>query len=320
MNTMIKRMPGVASLAVVGALLTCATLSASPYAFTGMGNWGITMDVTVGGSHPGSLSFTTPLDVSAKVGHYQWTQLNGVFVHETRVPSPGPSYPGYQQFDAEALFFKADFNYAYFAVVSSTPQTGVQWPSWYGSSRFGPGDLRLKIGADTYGVGMRQTSGLAWDTGNGASIMHRVRDNYNTSSPAARNTATAGMVRKGADWWWTDNPNNSTENKNAFFDPSTGTYTGSASFAAYNTGVSDGGYPNYIFEAMVPWTSLGFANLQSAVNRVIVAYWQPDCGNDGINFEFSIPASNVPEPGSLGVFGTCLSSLLGGICYRRRRS
>ncbi len=88
-------------------------------------------------------------DVQYAVGSYKYTKVNGVWSPPHQPASPGLGYGDiHYKFDAMALFFKPELDYAKFMVVTGMPSTGTTATNvGYGSRQFGPGDLKIDIGS-----------------------------------------------------------------------------------------------------------------------------------------------------------------------------
>ncbi len=271
--------------------------------------WGITLGTqTYNGSTCLSFTGVSGSGAQAVVGAYPYTSVDGTWQGPFAAASPGVGFLASQKSDAQGLFFRADSQYAYFTLICGTPQTGYAAAECgTGTRLFGPGDLKIDIGGDTYGVGMR-LSGLPWniDPTTTAANLQIYKAAGGTDSLNARDAGTLGDVELDPSWDRAGNQDLApgSDAASAFFVSGSGAHTGAASVSCDYTGISIGGAGVYAYEVTVPWTAFG----TDSGNTSLTASWRPDCGNDIISSGFSRPVTvgAVPEP-------TSIVSLVGGV-------
>ena len=264
------------------------------------------------------LSFTTTGSDNSwyQVGCYPYAQVNGVWTSAVAA-DPGPDYGDlHLKTDAMAMFFDYDSSQAKFLIIAGIPPSGITASQWYGGREFGPGDLKLDIGGNIYGIGMRD-GGLHWaeDHSPDASYLdiHEAESGAVAQDQHVRDASNIGQIKLNPDWYHVDNPDVFGIDKSyAFFDATSGiSNDGTATINVEPMNVQIGDYPMciYAYEVIVPWASIGVIN---GAEISFTASWRPDCGNDIINKEFSV---ELPEPCSLIAI---LTGLIGLIGLRRR--
>jgi len=94
-----------------------------------------------------------------------WTPVRGAHMHENwrtdgdeHAPDPGPRYYISEAFDLEAMYL--DFDWAndqiVYSIVTSMPTTGFDQVPWYPGYFFRAGDIRFRIGSNTYVMGTHE--------------------------------------------------------------------------------------------------------------------------------------------------------------------
>ena len=196
------------------------------------------------------------------------------------------SYPyGGENFDAEALYFAADANYLYLAIVQSMPEAGV--PDPYGRNIwYTPGDIALNLDIGTEG---------GTPTGE-----------YGYELGVSTQGADMGAVYSMPDW--------TLPQANVGFPvntPSTivdGTLVGYGNLvyvsgdAVYGSQLECWGN-TYIIEAALPWDLLGDVQLGDDM----LIHYTISCGNDVLDLMTDMPVPTgqvVPEPAALIFVGT----------------
>ncbi|MGQ9456356.1 MAG: hypothetical protein ACUVRS_00505 [Armatimonadota bacterium] len=245
-------------------------------------------------------------DIQYVLGSYKYTKINGVWSVAHQPASPGLGYDDiHRKFDAMALFFKPETEYARFMIVTGMPWTGTTAANLgYGNRMFGPGDLKIDVGSTNYGVGLRQ-GGLFWgtvDPGPSKPWFQVHKAEGGTDIISARDAGTLGTIEKNPQWDHVDNhilPAYS-DAAYAFFRAGSGTLMpGTAILTFHDTGLTLEGFKVYAYEVAVPWSSIE-VNPQRYAFR---ASWRPDCGNDIItgNFEgtCNLPLPVVPDASAL---------------------
>jgi len=262
-------------------------------------------------------------DVQYAVGSYKYTKVNGAWDPATHDPaSPGLGYNDiHRKFDAMALFFRPELDYARFMIVTGMPSTGTTASNvGYGSRQFGPGDLKIDVGSVSYGVGLRQ-GGLVWgtvDPGPSQPWFRIHKAEGGTDIISARDTGTLGTIKKNAQWDRVDNHTATpySEKAYAFFRADSGTLMpGTATVSFADTGVLLQGFSVHSYEVCVPWTSLEIDPAHFAFS----ASWRPDCGNDIIAANFSGSRGIVPPVPEASTLFLALSGLSAMGIVRRRR-
>ena len=309
---MIKRLVTILVIILVGASIGTG---ASAYGF-----WGIGLGVdTYEASDQLSFSGVAQSGAQYVVGGYKYTCVDGTWLGPFPAAAPGEEYLASRRSDAQGLFFKADADAARFVVITGADQNGRPAPEvGTGTRLFGPGDLKIDIGGQTYGVGLRQ-SNLLWavdplTTNPEFQIWH----NGEIDDINARDAGTLGRVELNP--WW-DRAGHSalpsdSDMTSAFYVSGSGTLVGSATVDFSYTGLSLYGAKVCAYEIAVPWTALGIdpKSFQMDVS------WRPDCGNDILSATFSTGLSDVsavPEPSSLA---SVMGGVAGLLAVRRRRS
>jgi hypothetical protein len=281
--------------------------------------WGITVGTaTYGGAT--QLTFSgVGSDVQYVPGSYQYTEVNSTWYGPFTAASPGAGYTAAAMCDADGLFFKTDGTNAIFEVVTGDPQTGFTAPELgYGTRQFGPGDLKIDVGSNTYGLGMR-ISNLTWNLGPTSEPEFQItKANGGLDSLSARDAGTSGIVALNPTWDHVDNASLPTKSSAAyaFFVSGTGTNVGSDTVTVTKTSANLNGADIYAYQVTVPLATLGL----TGANYSFTASWRPDCGNDLITGSFSgsnnVGTPTVPEPMSLVLAALGLT----GIGLRKIRS
>jgi len=264
---------------------------ASDYSF-----WGITMGQE---SYAGrsQVTFSGVGSTQYIVGGYPYSKVDGAWYQTNDAPSPGTDYAAWRAFDAQAMFFRGDSQYAHFAMVGGCNPNGVTFgPGGYGDRQFGPGDLRINIGGSWYGVGVRQ-GGLKWYDGDNAQFKIYRADTMEAAAASTRDAGNVGVVERNPIWYHADHAGLAPVDNQAyaFFAPGSGTNTGAAVVSVTDTGVNFDGYDSFMYEVAVPWAALGYTD--QPTNTTVYAQWMPDCGNDYLGGNFRM--STVPEPSSV---------------------
>ena len=293
-------------LAILAASLL-VTGNASAYEF-----WGVTVGTA---EHEGATQLTfdglAGSGIQYAVGGYEYTRVDSDWQGPFPAAAPGEGYLASRKSDAQGLFFKFDANYAKFVVITGSAQTGAPAPELgTGTRLFGPGDLTIDVGGDTYGVGLR-LSGLDWAidpaTTNPEHLIYH--PDGSVASIYARDVGTAGDIELNPTW---ARAGHSTlpigsEMAPAFFVSGSGDQAGSANVTYEDTGIVMYGAEVYAYELEVPWTAL---NVDPENFDILISYG-PDCGNDIIKVDFSsnFGPGPVPEPGSWVVVLSGLAGL-----------
>jgi hypothetical protein len=291
--------------------LTCLCSGAFGYSF-----WGITL----GTDSYNSMNQLTFNGVGASgaqyaVGGYNYTWVDNQWCGPFPAALPGESYSVHRKMDAQAIFFMPDSTTAHFVVITGMRQTGVAAPECgYGSRVIGPGDLRIAVNGDEYGVGMRLDN-LLWavdpNTTSPSFQIHKSQGGVDNIH--ARDAGTLGRVEQNPQWDRVGNAElaNNPEAAHAFYVKDSGTLTGSATVTYEDTGTALYGARVYAYKVDIPWQALDMASGQSEFQ----AMWGPDCGNDQVAGTFRGTApGQVPEPGGM----ICLSAAL-VVLYTYRR-
>jgi len=282
--------------------------------------WGISVGTgAYGGSSQLTFSGVSQSGAQYVVGGYKYTCVDGTWLGPFPAASPGEGYLASRKSDAQGLFFRADADAARFVVITGSAQYGQPAPEvGTGTRLFGPGDLKIDVGANTYGVGLRQ-GGLLWAVDpSTTNPEYKIWHNGQTDSIHARDAGTLGSVELNPQW---DRVGHSTLPSNsdmasAFYVSGSGTLAGSATVSFENTGLSLSGAKVFAYTIAVPWSVLGIGPGDSTMR----ASWRPDCGNDILsgNFSMNVPTntSAVPEPSA---FAGILSGIVGlvGVCRKK---
>ncbi len=269
--------------------------------------WGITIGTTVHNGAP-QLTFSGVAASGAQyvVGSYNWTLVDSVWYGPHAAASPGLGYNNiHRNFDAMGLFFLPQVDVAKFMIVTGMPQTGVDAASaGYGNRLFGPGDLKLDVSGNTYGIGLR-LSNLLWavDPNTTSPYFKIYKAEGGADSIYARDVGTLGRVELNPRWDHVDHYNMPACDPRgyAFFVSGSGTLVGSASVSYADTGLMLDTGRIYVYEASVPWSTIGINHGLFS----LTASWRPDCGNDMIVGNFCgtrpevPPSPAIPEPMSI---------------------
>lgn len=229
----------------------------------------------------------------------QWTPKAGIFYAADDTP-PTQDYvnPGHggQTFDAEAIYFTRDRDYAYFAVVSGMPPTGAT----VGGTLYRPGDIAI----DLLGDGIPRECGIAVTSHDGLTpggVYHPLTWQTTAGFPVNAPTLIAGASTR---LWHADGAN--------------------LSYLLVYDGSEHGDYAgndHYLIEASVPLSALGLAP-----GNTFSVHWTASCGNNAINLTCQIPppppenpppGSDVPEPATAMLLG---GGLLAALIARRRKN
>lgn len=287
---------------VLSIIFALSLLSTGAFAYD---LWGITMGTQVYDGAP-QLTFNGVAASGAQyaVGSYKWTWVDSAWIGPNAPASPGLGYNDvHRSFDAMGLFFKADAEAARFAVLTGMPQTGTTAASaGYGTRVFGPGDLKIDIGASTYGVGLRLDN-LLWavDPATTSPYFKIYKAEGGVDSIYARDAGTLGRVELNPRWDHVDHYGLAANDPAgyAFYVKDTGSLAGSATVAFGDTGLTLGTGHVYVYEAVIPWATLGI----DPGAFEMTASWRPDCGNDMVvgHFSGTTPPNppDIPEPMSL---------------------
>ena len=251
------------------------------------------------------------------VGGYEYTRVGSEWYGPFPAAAPGEGYLASRRSDAQGLFFKADVDAARFVIITGAAQTGAPAPECgTGIRLFGPGDLKIDVGENTFGVGLR-LDGLLW-----ALDPYTTNPDYQIRRPEggadsiyARDAGTLGSVEINPQWARAGHSTLAagSDMAYAFFKSGSGSAVGSATVEYRSTGIVLCGAGVYAYEVAVPWSALGLDPQDFAFR----ASWRPDCGNDLLTADFtgSVESMTTPEPGaSAGVLG----GLLGLAGIRRR--
>lgn len=193
----------------------------------------------------------------------------------------GPGWGG-QTFDAEAIYFTRDADYAYFAVVTGFPATGHDGHK--------PGDIAIDLGCDgTWDFGI-ETRG---DNDHPLGALYEVTEwERTTSFPQSSPFEIKSGVRK----WTPDFP----------------------SFTYSSIGnehyLIETAVPIGAFGMAEPLDGQGPAT------RDFAAHWTMTCGNDEVNMNATFPSYHetpeIPEPMTCTLLG---SGLLAALALRNRK-
>lgn len=298
---------------ITAITLMLALMSAGAFAYD---FWGVTVGAE---SYAGSTQLTfdglAGTDIQYAVGGYKYTRVDSTWYGPFPAASPGSSYSVHRKVDAQGLFFMPDQDGLKFVIITGMPQTGITAPECgYGARAFGPGDLKIDVGGNTYGIGFRLDN-LYWaadpNTNNSKFTIHGATGG--TESIYARDAGTLGRVELNPRWAHVDHPEllPGVEDGYAFYLKGSGTLAGNATISVANTGLSLSGASVYAYEVSVPWATLGL----NQHNFSFRASWRPDCGNDIVAACFRGEYS-VPEPGGILAI---LTGLIGLVGARRRR-
>lgn len=298
-------------------ILACASVGTGALAYD---FWGISVGIgTYDGSSQLTFSGVSQSGAQYVVGGYKYTSVDNSWLGPFPAASPGEGYLASRKSDAQGLFFRADADAARFVVIAGSAQYGQTAPEvGTGTRLFGPGDLKIDIGANIYGVGLRQ-GGLLWASDPSTTNPEfKIWHNGEADDINARDAGTLGGVELNPRW---DRVGHATlpstsDMASAFYVSGSGTLTGSAAVSFEYTGLSMYGAKVFAYQIEVPWSVLGI----DAGDSTLRASWRPDCGNDILSSDFSVtlPAnpSAVPEPSALaGV----LSGLVGLVSVCRKR-
>ena len=288
----------------LAALLLPSSVSA--YEF-----WGVTVGAAdYAGSPQLTFDGLENSGIQYVVGGYEYTRVDSQWYGPFPAAAPGEGYLASRRSDAQGLFFRPDVDAARFVIITGAAQAGAPAPECGTETRlFGPGDLKIDIGENTFGVGLR-IDGLLWaldpDTTNPDHQIHRAEGGID--SIYARDAGTVGAIELNPQW---DRAGHSTladgsDMAYAFFTSGSGSTVGSALVDHQDTGIVLCGASVYAYEVAVPWSAVGLDPQDFAFR----ASWRPDCGNDLLTADLagSVESIGVPEPSvSAGVLGGLLS-------------
>jgi len=302
-------------------ILGLSLLASSTMAFA-YNALGVSVDTQ---SHKGhcqlSLNNVAASDVQFAVGGYKYTSVDGVWYGPFDAASPGDGYPIHRKFDAMSVLFHPGKTSADFVVLTGMPQTGTSASEiGYGSRMFGPGDLRLEYGGNTYGIGLRP-GGLPWNVGPTYGQPEFELYNADTGkkdSLNARDAGTLGRIELNPQWDHVDHSSlpSGSDQGHAFFVSHSGSLLGNADVSYADTGLSIDGYGIYSYSVSVPYSDLGMSKPGTYSFR---ASWGPDCGNDMLHGNFTV-AQPVPEPSSASVLLMGCSGMVAAFIRRRRNN
>lgn len=298
-------------------IVACASVGTSAMAYD---FWGINVGIgTYGGSSQLTFSGVSQSGAQYVVGGYKYTCVDGTWLGPFPAASPGEGYLASRTSDAQGLFFRADADAARFVVITGASQYGRPAPEvGTGTRLFGPGDLKIDIGGNTYGVGLRQNN-LLWAIDPlTTNPEYKIWHNGQVDSIYARDAGTLGCVELNPRW---DRVGHSTLPSNsdmasAFYVKGSGMTVGSAAVSFQDTGLSMYNARVYAYQISVPWTVLGVDRSDFTMH----ASWRPDCGNDVIGADLYGSVSSqravVPEPSALAGL---LSGMIGLVGLLRKR-
>lgn len=306
------------SVTILIIILACASVGTGALAYD---FWGISVGIgTYDGSSQLTFSGVSQSGTQYVVGGYKYTGVDSTWLGPFPAASPGEGYLASRRSDAQGLFFRADSDAARFVIIAGAAQYGLPAPEVGTETRlFGPGDLKIDIGTDTYGVGLRQ-SGLLWAIDSSTTNPEfKVWHNGQADSINARDAGTLGIVELDPRWDRVGHgtlPSDS-DMASAFYVSGSGTTVGSATVDFEYTGLSISGAKVFAYKVAVPWSVLGIDSEDFAMR----ASWRPDCGNDILSADFSMGASAnspvVPEP---SVSAGILSGIVGLVSVCRKKS
>lgn len=292
-------------------LILCIFCSSA--AFASFNFWGITLDKDSHLDSAENLTFSglEASGVQYVVGGYKYSKVDSTWSGPFEAASPGADFSASLRCDAQGLFFKSTATSANFFIIAGSNQDGNGMSEvGFKNRQFGPGDLKIDIGGNTYGIGMRKDN-LLWavepDTTEKEFKIYKT--DGETNSIYARNAGTLGTVEKNPEWsrvGQADMPAFD-EKSYAFFVKNSGTTIGSATINFEATGIRLSNEMVYGYEVSVPWSVLG----QTSTTYNFDASWRSDCGNDIIKGSFETPSNAVPEPSSLLALSTVLVSVYG---------
>lgn len=280
-------------LIIVPAILMLISNSASAYIIDGdVSDWGINLSSATSAGYLDTNLPSGGLDIDVV------TEDNADASDDCMRIYPGWAW--YNYFDAEAMYFDNDSNYAYIAVISGMPKDGVNPPgNSYGpdgdAHKFKPGDIGLDLNKDgkyEYGV--------------------NVRDGklYNVKTSVNNGYIKAGW--KKAVYTWSDpyyNPwiiNNVIGEGMGIDDGVEFSYK-----QGPDTGVNN---PHYVIETRIPLDLLGISAGWGDEMKTLNLHWGMECGNDYLNLNADV--NPVPEPGTMALLGMGLIGLAG---FRKKR-
>lgn len=300
--------------ATVFAIALCTILLVNAAAFA-YDFWGITVGTSV---YDGSAQLTFDGVASSgaqyTVDGYKYTRVDGQWFGPFPAAAPGEGFLASRRSDAQGLFFKPDVDAARFVIITGAAQYGLPAPEvGTGSRLFGPGDLMISAGGNTYGIGLR-VSDLLWAVDPSTTNPdYQIWHGGQIDSIYARDAGTVGRVELNPRWCRAGHSTLAPDSEmaSAFFVSGSGTLIGSADVRFEQTGISLNGAYVFAYHVAVPWSALGL----DPANCTFTASWRPDCGNDIIKAQFSVApsvASSVPEPSAMaGLVGGVAGLLVG---------
>lgn len=196
----------------------------------------------------------------------------------------GPGYSAFNRYDAEALYFDNDDQYAYIAIITGLPSYEVSYPA---GDIFIDTGLYQKPGTPGYDAQKlyRYQYGLSITTKKLYLVdAWTLNDNFTESDP----------------WRIPEGVINDNTKK-----------LGDVQFA-YSTIYQ---YSHYVLEARIPLNllALNYANVPGGSQADIWLHWTMKCGNDYLNLKGDVNEYNqeIPEPVTLVLFGSGFLGLLG---------